>query len=370
MQYYAVRAYTFGASFSEFEQGTRLERDTRARSGTVEPVSDDDRRQQPAAAGLNVEDLLVRLWRATAPDDQLDQRRSEKAARLYLESGPNRLSPTALFDSEYYASQLPWFVREETNLLEHYFKVGWTIGLSPHIAFDSAHLARQLGIQSWTEPPLLVFFEHELELSAHPLFDVDIYRRYIDLSGSGCARLFELFVGSWDSARAPFSSLFSLYFYGKFEPIVRDGNVNPLLHYLSTDPARRRDPNPMVHNRWYDLNYPAGRGQSSDPLIRFASCGIEDGHLPNPFAARELRLRDAGTKIPREMLAKYIEVSSVDADWHATDAFADTDGRRQAVPADGINGTAARTVAKDASDVGASSQPAAAARAGWQRRVH
>lgn len=297
------------------EMGTELERERIAPAGATATGGDRDAAQPGSSLAVDAKELLVRLWRAAAPTDERDERRSEEAAKRHIETRRNESPPTVLFDPEYYTSQLPWFVRDELDPLEHYLATGWTMGLSPHALFDSAHVARQLGIRSWTEPPLLAYFEHEREVSAHPLFSVDVYARNISLSGRRSARLFEVFVGSWDSACAPFSELFSLFFYEKFEPVARHGAVNPLRHYLMTDPGRRRDPNPMIHNRWYDLNYPAGRGQPVDPLIRFATVGLNQGHLPNPFAARELRLRNPESSLQRDMLLRYVDVTALDRDW-------------------------------------------------------
>ncbi|HEY5238570.1 MAG TPA: hypothetical protein VIJ62_09340, partial [Rhizomicrobium sp.] len=134
------------------------------------------------------------------------------------------------------------------------------------------------------------------------------------------ARLFEVFVGSWATARAPFSKLFSLPFYGKFELVARYGNNNPLLHYLMMDIDRRRDPNPMLHNKWYDARYPAKTGQAIDPLIRFAKLGLAEGHLPNPFAAQELKVHDQNARIPRELLEQYLDVSEFDRRWYEAGA--------------------------------------------------
>lgn len=286
-----------------------------------------------ASSTADVQALLLRLWRATAPEEEREARRSETAAKHYLETRQPRSIPTKLFDPVHYAKQLPWFVREEVDPLVHYLGTGWAIGLSPHVAFDSAHLARQLGIRTWAEPPLLAFFEYASEVSAHPLFDVEIYGRYSKLSGREYARLFELFVDSWETARAPFSTLFSACFYGKFEPAALNGNTNPLLHYLMAEPVRRRDANPMFHNCWYDVNYPAGRGEPADPLLRFAATGLDEGHLPNPFAARELRLSNSGARVPRALLARYVDVSVLDADWFSAGAIQGTGHKPRAASA-------------------------------------
>jgi hypothetical protein len=220
-----------------------------------------------------------------------------------------------LFDANYYKRQLPWFARSNADALEHYLSTGWQLGLSPHFAFDSAYLAQQLGVKAWGVPPLLAYFEAGKEVSAHPLFEPALYGRKISLVGQPFARLFELFITSWAEARAPFSKLFSVEFYSKFEPVLRYGSANPLLHYLRTDLAKRRDPNPMLHNRWYDLKYPAKVGQSADPLLRFAVVGIEHGHLPNPFAVSECALQEGDGSIPREILLEYVDVSEADARW-------------------------------------------------------
>ncbi len=219
---------------------------------------------------------------------------------------------TVLFDGSFYASQLPWFARDSVDPLEHYLTTGWRLGLTPHIAFDSAHVASQMGIPSWSEPPLLAYFEHDEEVSAHPLFDVNIYARYVDIAALPFSRLFEAFLDWSPAARAPFSRLFGTAFYGRWELVARLGTINPLLHYLTTDLVRRSDPNPMFHGRWYDLHHPATPGLPADPLIRYAVIGLKEGHLPNPFARDELRLLGDDTPVPSEMLQAYVDISEVD----------------------------------------------------------
>lgn len=264
--------------------------------------------------------LRVRLWRAASPDVEKPLRLKDQAAREYLRSREGRESPTRLFDPAYYRSQVPAFARENLDPLDHYLRVGWSIGLSPHRAFESDFVAEQLGIANWKEPPLLAYFESSVEVSPHPLFDVAVYAAGVRLDGSAYARLFEMFLETWDSARAPFSRLFSLSYYERAEPVVRLGRMNPLIHYLSTEPSRRRDANPMIHNRWYDERYPAKPGQPIDPLVRFARVGLKQGHLPNPFAATEMKLVNPDSGIPGHMLIDYVDSTVADHAQHSMPA--------------------------------------------------
>ena len=289
---------------------------------------------EPFEADFDTTDLHIRLWQATAPAGA--PKRTAQAGTKYLTSRRPDQAPTVLFDSAHYLNQLPWFVRGTTDALDHYLRVGWSMGLSPHLTFDTAYLGEALGIETWTLPPLLAYFEHAAEVSPHPLFDVDVYRKYISLKDRPTARLFEVFVGSWATARAPFSKLFSLPFYGKFELVARYGNNNPLLHYLMMDIDRRRDPNPMLHNKWYDARYPAKTGQAIDPLIRFAKLGLAEGHLPNPFAAQELKVHDQNARIPSELLEQYLDVSEFDRRWYEAGATFGVLSRYRAPSGDGL----------------------------------
>jgi len=267
---------------------------------------------QRPASDIDVRSRQLRLWRAAAPQAQVAARAPDGAGEEYLQTRARDARPTILFDSGHYLSQLPAFVRETIDPLDHYLRIGWSLGLSPHLAFDSAFLAEQLGVARWTEPPLLAYFEKSPEVSAHPLFDVEEYARHVEFDDTAYARLFEMFLGSWGSARASFSGLFSLRFYEMAEPAVRFGRLNPLMHYLSTEPARRRDANPMIHNIWYDRHYPARPGQPHDPLVRYAQIGLRDGHLPNPFAPAELKLVSAEAYVPRDLLRAYVNASAAD----------------------------------------------------------
>lgn len=259
-----------------------------------------------------VDALHLRLWRAASPAAEKPRRLKDQAAREYLRSRENGESPTPLFDPAYYRNQVPAFARESLDPLDHYLRVGWSIGFSPHRAFESDFVAEQLGIANWKEPPLLAFFESAVEVSPHPLFDVALYGAGVRLDGSAYARLFEMFVEAWDCASAPFSRLFSLSYYERAEPVVRLGRMNPLIHYLSTEPSRRHDANPMIHNRWYDERYPAKPGQPTDPLVRFARVGLKQGHLPNPFAASEMKLVNPDNSVPGHMLVDYVDSTMTD----------------------------------------------------------
>src|ERR1700733_10378225 len=136
--------------------------------GTCSPRTGDD---------IDVSLLHLRLWRAAAPEANAASRQTEDAGREYLRTRRPGDSPTVLFDCNYYANQLPVFVRNTIDPLEHYLRAGWALGLSPHVAFDSAFLAEQLGITEWTEPPLITYFETPIEVSPHALFSVDVYGR-------------------------------------------------------------------------------------------------------------------------------------------------------------------------------------------------
>jgi hypothetical protein len=266
----------------------------------------------PFEGEVDIAALHLRLWRAAAPANDAAQRRTDLAGKSYLSNRRPGSSPTVLFDSVHYASQLPWFVRENTDPLDHYLRTGWSLGLSPHAAFDVDHLAELLRLKVWTQPPLLVYFELQNEVSAHPLFDVDVYARHADIESIPFARLFECFIDWSDKARAPFSRLFSVAYYAKSEPVARFGTINPLIHYLTMDPLHRRDANPMLQSRWYDGHYPAKPGQPADPLIRFARIGLKEGHLPNPFSRQQLKVLEADAGVAAELLMQYVDVSGFD----------------------------------------------------------
>ena len=291
-----------------------MKREPTASAG-VKPQEDKDAPERPVyplASDAEIASLLLRLWRAVSPEPELLLRRSDAAGNRYLATRTRGSAPTVLFDPSFYVAQLPNFLRHTVDPLLHYLQAGWSLGLSPHPAFDNAFVAEQLGITSWTTPPLLVYFETADEISPHPLFDVDVYARHVRIDSTRYARLFEMFLDSWPSARAPFSHLFSIRYYERLEPAVRFGKLNPLLHYLSAEIARRRDANPMIHNRWYDTTYPAKPGQPKDPLIRFARMGLREGHLPNPFAPKELRLEESDSYVPPDVILQYIDARSSD----------------------------------------------------------
>src|ERR1700722_489856 len=112
-------------------------------AGILEPLA-----FTPQEGAPDVDALRKRLWSACSS--------AGNANRLDPENFRQRAtSPTILFDTEFYAAQLPWFARGNIDPLDHYLGVGWALGLSPHIAFDAHHLGKSLHLGSWTEPPLL-----------------------------------------------------------------------------------------------------------------------------------------------------------------------------------------------------------------------
>jgi hypothetical protein len=226
------------------------------------------------------------------------------------------VSPTPLFDRIYYRQHLPWFTRDSVDPLVHYFEQGWLYNTPFHPAIDPVFLMHQLEAPELTQPLLLTYLEAEGEVDVHPLFNTAVYGSYVRKEDFGRRRLFEVFVGDWSDAVAPFSKLFSLSFYADDERLVRLGQLNPLIHYLSTPRERQTDPNPMFHNLWYDTQYPrVDDSEHLDPLLRYAAFGLKRLDMPNPYAASELKTNTGMVTV--QMLFEYVRIDECDRQWFA-----------------------------------------------------
>jgi hypothetical protein len=197
--------------------------------------------------------FCARLWCVCTKQsfDPESTKKSPEFLEFLQKKGLDTPRITPLFDVDYYSEQLSW-QNAPINYYLHYCESALDVALPPHVLFDSDYVLSQSGLRAFDRPPLLYFLEkNDPTLSPHPLFQPELYSAAVGddfLNGDLpiCA-----FISRWAEKSAPFSSYFSRRFYSLHEPVVRYGGLNPLVHFMSAPPERRRDPNPMFHRGWY-----------------------------------------------------------------------------------------------------------------------
>jgi len=212
-----------------------------------------------------------------------------------------------LFDSNFYAQQLPQFAQPSERAIIHFLNVGENFGLSPHPVFDRKYVLEQakengVDIKDNFSPFAYVL---QNDLSPNRLFSKEIYSRHLKNAGvekSDKETHIEHFLTNWVKYRVPFSPYFDVQFYELNNPHLIMSGTNPLDHYFRVPRRERADANPMFHAGYYVNTYSSWE---NDPLVDFIAQGCGQLNLPNPYAAQEL-LSDAF--ITPENLLKYIEI--------------------------------------------------------------
>ncbi|MEO8881817.1 MAG: hypothetical protein ABI377_00070 [Devosia sp.] len=220
----------------------------------------------------------------------------------------NRDTPavTPLFDVDYYAEQISW-QSEPINYLLHYCQNSTDVPLHPHVLFDSEYVLSQSDMVAFDRPPLLYFMEkHDPAFSCHPLFDPDVYVTEVGEDFLREDLPIVAFISRWAEKPASFSRYFSRNFYSLHEPVVRYGQLNPLVHFMSMPPDGRRDPNPMFHREWYMDSLAEDNLGATEPLVHYIRHGLPKGLMPNPFARSELQAASLGLAALVEALRRYL----------------------------------------------------------------
>ena len=76
--------------------------------------------------------------------------------------------------------------------------------------------------------------------------------------------------------------MFHTAWYLEQNPDVAASGLNPLAHYLASDPADGRDPNPLFDTSWYLTSNP-DLPKGANPLIHYLSAGAAEGRDPSPL---------------------------------------------------------------------------------------
>ncbi len=270
--------------------------------------ADDELSAEPETPETDALTYCARLW-CICTKQSFDPERTKESPEFlaFLQrKGMDTPRITPLFDVDYYSEQLSW-QNAPINYYLHYCESALDVALQPHVLFDSDYVLSQSGLRAYDRPPLLYFLEqNDPMLSPHPLFEPALYSNAVGddfLNGDLpiCA-----FISRWAEKNAPFSSYFSRRFYSLHEPVVRYGGLNPLVHFMSAPPERRRDPNPMFHRGWYANSLAADEIGLEEPLIHYIRYGLPMGLMPNPFAHSELHAASLGLPALIEALRRYL----------------------------------------------------------------
>jgi glycosyltransferase involved in cell wall biosynthesis len=176
---------------------------------------------------------------------------SGSAIRNFLDARPawRRYATelNALFDHEYYLSQLEnQLVAEELSLI-HYMSTGWRKQLNPHPLFDTSYYLQT---------------------------NSDVAKKNI------CPLLHFIATGAIEN-RDPHPLFFTSRVLSENSKPIQVGS-NPLVSYLSIAPSHRRSPCPFFSFEYYRAISPEVDWSREDPLIHYIRIGEADGRWPHP----------------------------------------------------------------------------------------
>jgi len=203
----------------------------------------------PDVAAAGVDPLLhwIRAGRLEGRRREPDPQ--EVAKRAILESG--------LFDAEYYRYDNLDVAFAETDPLDHYVRQGWREGRRPSAEFNlRTYLEENPDIAAAGIDPLLHWIRTGSREDRHlpPCYLTRIDRP-----------------AALEKLRA--SGLFDAAYYLRQCPIVRDANLDPMLHYLISGYKSFFDPSAEISMRSYIAATPDVREVDCNPLLHFIDSG-------------------------------------------------------------------------------------------------
>ncbi len=187
---------------------------------------------------------------------------SRRVRRAILSRLGRYAGPPALFDSEWYLSQVPDALEAAGGVYDHYAAIGWRVGFSPTPLFATQwYLAQNPDVQQAGIDPLL---------------------HYVKLG--------------WREGRDP-NSLFDTDWYLDTYPDVRQVGVEPLHHYLTIGWHEDRDPSPIFDTGWYLTAYPDVARSDINPLWHFLSQGHREEHSIKGTQTQTFQAQEAVTPL-------------------------------------------------------------------------
>lgn len=202
----------------------------------------------------------------------------------FLASMDIRLSPTSLFDADYYLAMQPDVWSTGLRAFDHYLRVGDGQGHNPHPAFDIDYVRAELPASEFGTSTLQSFVEDERNyLSPHPLFDARWYAGNLEPGELGALKPWIHCAATDGHSRISPHPLFSPRFYLDRYPDIRAAGVSPYFHYLMAGAGERRDPHPWFDTRYYLNRYHEGGADVADPLLAYLAHSNVDRIAPHPL---------------------------------------------------------------------------------------
>lgn len=195
-----------------------------------------------------------------------------------------QISGSGLFDSAFYAAQLPAGFKPG-NLPLHYLRVGWKLSLSPHRLFDVEWYLQTYKKKLKGREPLSDFIGKgwKEKRRPHALFDTGWYlERHAELTKSGQNTLADYIKHQREGKRWPNPLFDNDWYLAEYADQLVDGQ-SPLEHYLAGGNALKFRPNQLFDSEWYFGTYLRASGSTINPLVHFQEYGAKNGFNPNPF---------------------------------------------------------------------------------------
>jgi GT2 family glycosyltransferase/glycosyltransferase involved in cell wall biosynthesis len=233
----------------------------------------------PDVAAAGIDPLLHWIRRGHLEGRRLESDSQEAAKRAILESG--------LFDAEYYRYDNLDIVVAGVDPLDHYARQGWREGRRPSAEFNSP-----------------VYLKANPDIAAA---GIDPLLHWIRVGRTEGRRLPPCYLNRADRPAAlkklRASGLFDDMFYLHQCPLVRDSNLDPLLHYVISGYKSFLEPSPEISMRSYIAAWPDAREIDYNPLLHFIDRDRAEGRTA--FGKGELAnwtKRDGEPALPDDFL--------------------------------------------------------------------
>ncbi len=191
-------------------------------------------------------------------------------------------SPHLLFDAAYYVSGNPEIA--SVNPLMHYLDALGRGCPNPHPLFDSDYyLAKYADVRKSEVPPLLHFVKAapSERRQPHPLFDTEFYlESYRDVAGLGMNGLSHYLLIGAEEGRMP-NPFFETRHYRKMAMKGDEtSTVNPLIHFALCDFDQLESPGRFFDIPWYLQTYADVAESRINPLVHFLTTGSAEKRQP------------------------------------------------------------------------------------------
>jgi GT2 family glycosyltransferase len=294
-----VRIKSTASGFFMSQQAQR----SRATAASIDPgriamaVSKTDERQAVAAFALASRLFQAGWYRARAGAIE-----NSSVYEHYLKVGiPRLISPSPLFDVDYYASRFREIDFRKVNPIQHYLSTPLAQRASTHPLFDRHFYASADPQLPSNVDPLIHYLTSADSRNRQPhlLFDPEYYLGINpDVASSGLLPLLHFVQFGSSEGRSP-HPLFSVQWYLD-KCHEAPSCENALIHYLQVGQSQRYSPHPLFDPNWY-LAQTDDPAASAAPLRHYLERGSALGISPHPLFDpawyRRTQLEDEGEAI-------------------------------------------------------------------------